>query len=56
VSDWGDGKGIGYGLWRGRSILRNMDGDIWVKRSVVGEGSTFTIVLPARQSEMKADS
>ncbi len=50
TSNWSDGKGFGYGLWRSRSILRNMNGDIQIASSVLGKGSTFTIVLPSGQS------
>ena len=40
------GKGTGLGLSVSYGIVKNLGGDIEVQ-SGVGEGSTFTIVLPA---------
>ena len=39
-------KGLGFGLWRDRMFAKNLGGDIDVN-STVGEGTTFTIKLPA---------
>lgn len=41
----GDGKSLGYGLWRARNIFEGLGGSIHAT-SVVGEGSTFTLRLP----------
>jgi len=38
-------EGLGYGLWRDRTYIREMGGDIKVKTQV-GKGTTFTILLP----------
>jgi signal transduction histidine kinase len=45
--DSGQQSGLGLGLTLARSIVRAHGGDIQVK-SVVGEGSTFTVTLPIR--------
>ena len=45
-SFWTDKKGTGYGLWRARSIIQSMNGNIKVANTKEGEGSTFTITLP----------
>jgi signal transduction histidine kinase len=50
TSHWPEGKGIGYGLWRARSIIRSIGGNIAVTKSVPGAGSTFTIVLPTEKA------
>jgi two-component system NtrC family sensor kinase len=42
------GRGTGLGLSISRGIINEHDGEILVK-SQVDEGSTFTIVLPARK-------
>jgi signal transduction histidine kinase len=44
-SSKGKGKGTGLGLSVSRNIIRQHGGDIRV-RSALGEGSTFTVVLP----------
>lgn len=38
-------RGLGFGLWRDRVFVKNLDGDIEVQ-STVGEGTTFTIKVP----------
>lgn len=45
---WADGKGTGYGLWRTRSIIRELGGNIEVE-SRPGHGSTFTVFLPVAE-------
>jgi len=35
----------GYGLWRSKSILRELGGDIAVMESAPGQGSTFKISI-----------
>jgi len=44
-----EGEGTGLGLSVSYGIITNHEGRIDV-HSVVGEGSTFTILLPIRQS------
>ena len=44
------GKGLGLGLWISHNIIEGHSGRIEVE-SQVGEGSTFTISLPAYQRE-----
>ena len=39
------GQGRGYGLWRAKTVIKNMGGKIDVTPSE-GNGSTFTILLP----------
>jgi signal transduction histidine kinase len=48
VDPQGDKKkgGVGLGLAIGRELARSMDGDLTVA-SVAGQGSEFTITLPA---------
>jgi signal transduction histidine kinase len=43
----GTGRGAGLGLAISRTVARLMDGDLTVD-SVVGQGSTFTLWLPAQ--------
>jgi signal transduction histidine kinase len=43
-----DGKGVGLGLAVSYGIIQAHGGDIEVK-SVVGEGTTFTVSLPLEQ-------
>jgi len=43
------GEGTGLGLWVSYGIMKNFGGDIQVK-SELGKGSTFTVVLPCRDS------
>lgn len=40
------GKGTGLGLWAVQTIVRNHDGDLELS-SVLGDGTTFTVRLPA---------
>jgi signal transduction histidine kinase len=44
----GVGEGTGLGLWVSYGIIRNFNGDIKVA-SVVGKGTTFTVILPSRE-------
>lgn len=44
-------NGLGLGLALCQEIVARHQGMLWVE-SVVGEGSTFTVVLPVRQVEM----
>jgi signal transduction histidine kinase len=46
----GTGEGTGLGLSVSYGIVKNHGGDIWVE-SQVGEGSTFTVVLPVENEE-----
>jgi signal transduction histidine kinase len=39
-------EGVGLGLWISRDLARAMGGELSV-RSVLGEGSMFSVVLPA---------
>ena len=39
------GKGLGFGLWRDRTFIKRLGGEIDVQ-SEVGKGSTFTISVP----------
>jgi signal transduction histidine kinase len=48
---WSDGKGTGYGLWRARSIVESIGGKISVD-SILGKGSTFTILLPPAEGSI----
>jgi two-component system cell cycle sensor histidine kinase/response regulator CckA len=43
----GVGEGTGLGLWVSYGIIKNFNGDIKVA-SVVGKGTTFTVILPLR--------
>jgi signal transduction histidine kinase len=45
TSYWPDRRGTGYGLWRSRSIIQSIGGRIHA-HSLLGQGSTFTILLP----------
>ncbi|HLE24151.1 MAG TPA: GAF domain-containing protein [Thermodesulfobacteriota bacterium] len=37
--------GTGLGLYFSRELVRAMDGDLWLERSEIGEGSTFSFSL-----------
>ena len=39
-------SGTGLGLFISRSIIEAHDGRIWVEKSELGKGSTFTFELP----------
>jgi|SRR5690554_4611110 len=47
-----EGKGTGLGLWVSYGIVKSFQGDITVK-SKLGEGTTFTISLPAHPKSYK---
>ncbi len=38
--------GTGLGLYISREIVRKMGGDLWLEKSVVGKGSTFSFTVP----------
>lgn len=42
----GKPAGTGLGLYISREIIRKMGGDMWIKASVPGKGSTFAFTLP----------
>jgi PAS domain S-box-containing protein len=42
----GKPAGTGLGLYISRQMVRKMGGDMWIKSSVPGEGSTFAFTLP----------
>ncbi|MEO8166939.1 MAG: ATP-binding protein, partial [bacterium] len=44
------GKGTGLGLWVSQGIIKSFRGDLRL-RSVRGEGTTFSIVLPLNGKE-----
>ena len=43
------GRGSGLGLWVSYGIVKSFGGEIFLE-SAIGKGSTFTVVLPARES------
>lgn len=48
------GENLGLGLWLSRNAIRSMDGDVSLKNSELGKGSTFLIKLPAAKgAELK---
>ena len=51
------GKGTGLGLFIVRQVVEKNGGKIYLKRTKVGEGTTFTIEFPvaAREPEKKGD-
>ncbi len=44
-----EGRGLGFGLWRDRTFIRRIGGDIDVQ-SEVGKGSVFTIRIPTNEN------
>ena len=44
------GEGRGFGLWRAKTIIENLGGNISVT-SQKGTGTTFTILLPKTSQE-----
>ena len=46
-------KGTGLGLSYSRKIARALNGDLFLEKSIPGEGSTFSVVIPAHDG--KAD-
>lgn len=55
TSYWADNKGSGLGLWFARSIVRSFDGDIRIKDSTVGKGTTFSIIFPTNNVNHKSN-
>jgi len=47
-------SGMGYGLWRAKTIIESLGGQIWVE-SQMESGSSFTIMLPALVEAENAD-
>jgi signal transduction histidine kinase len=45
-------KGLGFGLWWSRTLMRRIGGDILVK-SDLGRGSTFTVIIPVLTSPVE---
>jgi signal transduction histidine kinase len=39
-------RGAGLGLYISRRLVQALGGEIWIKRSRIGEGSTFSFALP----------
>jgi PAS domain S-box-containing protein len=43
--------GTGLGLYLSRELIQKMGGDLWIKSSEVGKGTTFAFTLPIVESE-----
>jgi len=42
--------GTGLGLYISRQLGREMGGEVWLERSEMGQGSTFSFSLPREQA------
>jgi len=45
-------QGTGLGLYISKSIAQKMGGDVWIKDSVVGQGTTFAFSVPMAKTEL----
>ena len=46
TTELGRPKGTGLGLYISREFARKMGGDLWISRSELGKGSSFTFTVP----------
>jgi len=52
----GDYKGgIGMGLYISKQFLNEMKGDVWLEKSELGKGSTFSFCLPKARDQLAPD-
>lgn len=49
TSYWSDETRTGLGLWLARNIVRDAHGDLRVKETTIGEGTTFSVMLPIKK-------